>query len=494
MSDEKQAKPAIEEMSHRAVVNQLKDLGDEIRRVASKDEILPEDEKYLRELEEDFDRYNVHRKKLERDALVERVDVETGKPLKAERGHTPTRDLDNDPFGEPRSLEDPGVFGNPFNLDEMRRMMTPQQEAAELRARALSGIEKMAASNDDTKQAMTEILERWDNPKTSTIARHALLTGNPDYVRGFWKVAQEKSYLLTDKEKVALERAMSLTDNAGGYLIPFQLDPAVIITSDGTRNDIRNAARVVVATGDTWNGVSAGATSWSFDAEAAEVSDDASTFAQPSIPVHMARGFVPISIEAFQDEQNVAQEVGRLLAFGKEELEATVFATGTGSGEPTGIVTALNGAAPPVIAATTNNSFGFEDVYLLEESLPARYRPRASWLAANAIYNDIRQFDTQGGAQLWERIGADRPPLLLGRPALEAEAMDSAIATGDDYVLCFGDFSNYVIADRIGTTIELVQHLFSTGSGRPTGQRGWFAYYRVGADSVNDGGFKLLRV
>ena len=31
-------------------------------------------------------------------------------------------------------------------------------------------------------------------------------------------------------------RAMSLTDSAGGYLIPFQLDPAVLITANGSVN------------------------------------------------------------------------------------------------------------------------------------------------------------------------------------------------------------------------------------------------------------------
>ena len=42
----------------------------------------------------------------------------------------------------------------------------------------------------------------------------------------------------------------------------------------------------------------------------------------------MARGFIPISIEAMADEQNVAQEVGRLLANGKLDLEGLKFIKG----------------------------------------------------------------------------------------------------------------------------------------------------------------------
>jgi HK97 family phage major capsid protein len=95
---------------------------------------------------------------------------------------------------------------------------------------------------------------------------------------------------------------------------------------------------------------------------------------------------------------------------------------------------------------------------------------------------------------MWERIGADVPPLLIGKRAYESEAMDGALATADDYALIFGDFDNYVIADRIGTTVEFIPHLFHADNNRPSGQRGWFAYYRVGADSVNDGAFRLLKV
>jgi HK97 family phage major capsid protein len=240
--------------------------------------------------------------------------------------------------------------------------------------------------------------------------------------------------------------------------------------------------------------VSSGAVSWSWDAEAAEVSDDSTTFAQPSIPVYKAAGFVPISIEALEDEANVTAEVARLLAFGKDTLESAAFATGSGSSQPTGIVTALTGTGSVVTSATTD-TFAAADVYALDDALPARYRRNASWLANRSIYNLIRRFDTAGGAQMWERIGNGLPAELLGRPQYESEDMDSSItASAENYVLVYGDFSNYVIADRVGMSIEFIPHLFATNANRPSGQRGWYAYYRVGADSVNDGAFEMLNV
>ncbi len=69
--------------------------------------------------------------------------------------------------------------------------------------------------------------------------------------------------------------------------------------------------------------------------------------------------------------------------------------------------------------------------------------------------------------------------------------MDGTISTADDYILVYGDFQHYYICDR-SSSVEFIPHLFSTGAGRPTGQRGFFATYRVGADAVNNGAFRLL--
>ena len=135
-------------------------------------------------------------------------------------------------------------------------------------------------------------------------------------------------------------------------------------------------------------------------------------------------------------------------------------------------------------------------MYSLHGALPARWRRNASWLANNLIYHKVRQFDTAGGGGFWTNVGGDRPERLLGRQVVEAEAMDGTITTSGsvhNYALIFGDFSSYVVATRLGMTVELIPHLFGA-SRRPTGQRGWIAWYRIGADSVNDNAFRMLDV
>ena len=499
------------ELTYKQIINRQKDINDEIERLNNKaeerGELSEEDEKFFDELHDEFNSLDRDRKAKEREqktldirrSLVhvagERGTVEAGVSRYS------TDDFDSDPLGEPDSVEE-RRFQNPWDLSEMRTFnRSAEQVGTELRARALSAIERMHGMNDRRRAAATSILEQWDS-QDGSLSKLALVSSHPDYMRAFAKAASGNDRNFTEPERQAVERvrdvqrAMSLTDTAGGFLVPFQLDPTVIITSDGSLNEIRMAARQVVATSDVWNGVSSGAVTWSWDAEEAQVGDDATTFAQPTVPIYKAAGFVPISIEALQDEQNVTSEVGRLLAFGKDDLEAAAFATGGGGTEPTGIVTALAASAggASIVASVTSDTFAVADVYALDDDLPARYRRRASWLANRSIYNDIRQFGTSDGHALWERIGNDVPNQLLGRPAYESEDMDGVInALADNYVAVFGDLQNYVIADRIGFTVEFIPHLMGANQ-RPTGQRGWYAYYRVGADSVNDAGMRVLNV
>ena len=400
--------------------------------------------------------------------------------------------FDRDPLKDSRDI--PVFTGNdPWDQNDSPALRHTSPEEA--KSRALSAVELASGMTDDSREKATDILEKQD--PTSVIARYALLTSDPDYLSAFAQSIRDTQPLLTDAEIKAVRRvreyarAMSLTDSEGGFLVPFQLDPAVIVSSSLGVSDIRKIAKNVVATGDIWNGVSAGATSWSFDAEAAEVSDDASTYAQPTVVIHMARGFVPISIEAMMDESNVTEAVGTLLTAGRNDLEGSVLATGTGSGEPFGIVVALTGGSSEVASATTD-VFAIADVNALFDALPARYQANSTWLANPIIYNEIRGFGTAGAPAPF--ITELKEEALIKRPLAVSSYMDSTHGSGDNLILIVGDFDNYVIAERIGMQVELVPMLFATGSNRPSGQRGLFAWYRVGADSVLDDALRILNI
>ena len=128
----------------------------------------------------------------------------------------------------------------------------------------------------------------------------------------------------------------------------------------------------------------------------------------------------------------------------------------------------------------------------LWDALPARYQSNATWLANGNIYNEIRGFgDAAAPAPFITELKSEA---LIKRPMATSSYMDSTYGSGDNYILIVGSFNSFVIADRIGMQVELVPHLFGGGSNRPTGQRGFFAHYRMGSDSVSDGAFALLNV
>lgn len=353
---------------------------------------------------------------------------------------------------------------------------------------------------DHAAQRATALVEHGSLYARREAAAWVNATGDPEYLGAFAKLVADpdRGHLLwSGRERAAFAsvqeyRAASLTDAAGGYMVPFTLDPAVILTSAGSINPLRRIARVVQTATDTWNGVSSAGVTASWDAEAAEVSDDAPTVAGPSIPVHKGAAFVPYSIEVGMDALRFVEEISRLLLDGADVLQLAAFTTGTGTGQPTGIITALAGTASEINGGGTE-ALAVGDPLLLQNALPPRFQGNAQWCANIAILNTIGAFETTNGALRFPEVADGQ---LLRKPLHELSDMDgsiNAVVTANNYVLLYGDFRNFVIADRIGTTIEPIAHLFGA-SGRPTGQRGLYLYFRTGSDSVNDNAFRLLDV
>jgi len=338
--------------------------------------------------------------------------------------------------------------------------------------------------------------------KDSDLARRIIVTENEHYRSAWHKLmTRGTTTVLTQEEHIAMLRyeeyraASEGTTTAGGFAIPVFIDPSVILTDQETDNPFLAIARQVEVNTNAWKGVSAAGVSWSFDAEGGTVSDDSVTIAQPSVTVFMARGFIPYSIEIGEDWPGFQSEMARLLAEGYDELLIDKFSRGSGSGEPRGILTALDANTNVEVVSTTDAAFGQEDIYKVWKSLPQKYRRRASWMMAVDINNRIRQF---GAANVYHAATVTLPAgaaeVLFNRPVYESPYFpDFTGTTGAENRLVVGDFSNYVVARRSGMNVELVPHLVDVTNNRPTGSRGWFAYARIGGNSVNDLGFRLLQ-
>jgi HK97 family phage major capsid protein len=377
---------------------------------------------------------------------------------------------------------------------------------AEARDRALRTLDdRNAASHlrEDEKVHVERQIRR--NPD---IARRILVTENDDYREAWMKLVTQPQAmgLLTDDERNAMRayveyRAASEgTTTAGGFGVPVFIDPSIIMTAQGSGNPFLSIAKQVDVNTNAWKGVSSAGVTWSFDTEASAVSDDSPTLAQPIVSVFMARGFIPFSIEVGQDYPGFASEMQGLLASGYDELLVDKFTRGSGTGEPRGILTQLSANTNVRVKVATNPGITVNDPYNVWQAIPQRNRRNASWLMNVAVNNAIREL---GAANVYHAYTVNLPQgaveELFQRPVYESPYMPvtTTVTTATEGYAIAGDFSNYIVARRGGMSVELIPQIFqqaTAGSayGMPTGQRGWFAYSRIGASSANDLAFRLL--
>jgi HK97 family phage major capsid protein len=384
-----------------------------------------------------------------------------------------------------------------YGLDEInsdvRRLSVPEARDKALRVLDSrdSSAHMSAAQKDEVERQVR---------KDTDIARRVLVTENEDYRNAWMKLLTRTQPILTQEESQAIQaweeyRAMSEgTNSAGGYGVPVFIDPSIILTAQETDNPFLTLARQVTVNTNKWKGVSSAGVTWSFDAEAAAVSDDSPTLAQPEVDVHMARGFIPYSIEIGMDYPSFADEMSRLLTEGYDELLLDKFTRGSGTGEPMGLVTALDANTNVEVLLATAGTLAAADIYNVWAKLPQKNRRRASWLQSVEINNKIRQLGTANNFHASTvDLTAEWADVFFNKGAYETPYMTDLTTNGvHTNVAVVGDFSNYVIARNGGMSVELVPHLFDVTNNRPTGQRGWFGYARIGGDSVNDLGFRLL--
>lgn len=391
---------------------------------------------------------------------------------------------------------------DPFDAPDVRSLMP--REARDRALKVLDMRDLTGHLEDRQKAHLDRLLrKRTPNCDGSLIAKRLLLTETEHYRTGFVKMVTETPPVLDPEETRALRafnefRAMAIgTDSAGGFGVPVLIDPSIILTAQESPNDILSLARIEVITNDEWKGVTSAGSSWSYDAEAAEVSDDSPTLAQPTVPVHKAQGFIPYSIEVGMDYPDFAGEMSTLLSEGFSELVAQKLTTGSGSGEPTGIVTALDANTNVEVLPQTDGAFGAVDVYRLWAALPIKYRnrgDRVAWMSSTDVQNEIRNFGTTMGSNFTVDLTDEAIPRMFNRRYYLNDFMpEFSGTTGASNILVIGDWKNYLVAQRAGMQVELVPHLLHTSNNRPSGQRGWYAWARNGADSINDLGFRILQ-
>lgn len=363
----------------------------------------------------------------------------------------------------------------------------------QVRDAALASLERsddVYDLSDAAKRQAERLIRRGDGQVAARIA----VTETPEYRDAWMKVVTGRPDFTPEESRALTEaREMNITTAGdGGYGVPVFIDPTIILTDQESGNPFRLIADFRTITTSDWKGVSAAGVTWAFETESAAANDISPTLAQPAIHAHKAQGFIPFTIEVGMDYPNFAAEMARLLGAGYDELLVDKLTRGSGTGEPWGIFEACEQATSQVVVNTDGGLYA-ADINKVFVALPQKYRGNASWLMNIDVNQDIQALGDDKLSTQTVNLAAGAIDVLKGRPVYEsAYAPTFTGTTGAASIAVIGDFRNFVVAQRAGMSVEFVPHVFDTTTGTPNGQRGWYAWARVGADSVNDAAFRML--
>lgn len=361
-------------------------------------------------------------------------------------------------------------------FDEVQRQLEALHRSADLTTEAVDRLDLHLRSNDPV----------------GVDSQYVAAVSQPEYATAFGKILAHGDAAavlrMSDAERSAVEqvylaekqRAMAEgTPSSGGYALPITIDPTMNLMSSGAINPIRQLAQVRTISTLELRLLATDGVVASYAQEATEALDNSPALAQPDLFVERAQCFVPVSFELFEDWTNLQDQLITLFSDAKDVLESQKFLTGAGhaSFEPNGILGGAAGSltASQEVATSGVASVSTHDLYALRAAIPPRFLGNAQVCVSPAI-QDVLWNLVPRASTTDNTIMPDREH-LLELPLHPWSTMATGLTTGNKIAIA-GDFKKgYVVADRLGLSVELVPHLFGANR-RPTGQRGLYAYWR----------------
>lgn len=384
---------------------------------------------------------------------------------------------------------------DPFDLAAYRKRVdsvddlpTAYREGA---LRVLEMAHFPTADRAKAQDAAAKLLTATRHRDPGAVAKHMLGTGSPQYAEA-WGIYATRGINAVPQRLMAVLQTYSDAD--GGYAIPFTIDPTFVNTSDGSVNPLRAISRIETITTKEWQAVTTAGMTAAYKASevTATTSSAPSDVANPTITPVEASSFASFTA-AYQEDYGtaaIASEIGKLVQVAKDDLEATKFFMGSGTNEPDGIVARIITDTTSIVTTITNDVFALADIDKLIGQVPPRFRSRAQMCANMAILQLVPAFGTAGqpGDSIYNPISKT----LRGYTIHEASAMDD-VATDAKEIVLMGDFSYFVIVDRLGVSSEYIPNLFD-GDGKPLSERGILVRWRNDTGLLSVNAFRLLKV
>lgn len=220
--------------------------------------------------------------------------------------------------------------------------------------------------------------------------------------------------------------------------------------------------------------------------EASAVSDLDISANQVTLQAYKATsGVIRVSIELLQDssidvEAYLTDRFGERFGRGFEGF----LTNGTGSGQPTGLLQALqNNGVTPVIAAgssettggsqTGANSIGYSDLVNLEHSVDPSYRRNGKFMLNDNVLASIKKIIDKYGRPLWTAgLSSGDPDTILGYPYVINQSMPVLAPSAQTVV--FGDLKKFTVRKVLDLSMIRLTELYANA-----GQVGFQGFERI---------------
>lgn len=361
------------------------------------------------------------------------------------------------------------------------------QESDVLSAEDNATYEKMEADVVSLGKEIDRLTKQMEIDNQLKMPTNQPLTTNPatdkqniitNYSQDFWNLMRGQAPVTN-----ALKEG---TDPDGGYLVPDEFEKQ-LIQKLHEANILRSISNVIQTnSGEHKIPVVATEGTASWMEEEAAYTESNTQFSQVSLGAHKLGTLIKVSEEllndfAFDLMGYLSEEFGRRLG----DAEEKAFLTGTGSGQPTGMLNDTTGATLGSTAKSSTD-INFDDLIDLFYSLRAPYRKNAVFIMNDDTVKAVRKLKDKNDQYIWQpSVQAGQPDRILNCPVLTSQYMPTLAASNKPVL--FGDFNYYWIADRQGRTFKRLNELYAV-----TGQVGFLGSQRVDAKVILPEAIKYL--
>jgi len=268
------------------------------------------------------------------------------------------------------------------------------------------------------------------------------------------------------------------TASEGGNIVDDEMAAAIVEKAD-EMSFVRGLSNVMASSSDVKIPVESTRLAAVVKAEEAAYAETDPAWGQITLGSYKLTTLTKVSEELLYDSEFdlggwLSRAFGRAFGLGEDQL----FLTGSGSGEPTGI---LNEGGVGNVTATSATDITADELISCYHTLAPEYRNgNVAWVMNDSTAKEIRQLKDTTNQYLWQPgLQVGTPDVLMGKPVYTNSNV-AATATGN-IAAAICNFDYFTIVDRGRIAVQRLDELYAGN-----GQIGFRAYSRLDGRLTQD--------